>query len=474
MTLKQQLIILGNGFDLTCGLPTRYSDFFSNRYSKYHEVFSKILKLKMQKELLDIEFVKKYFQGITIWDCIFIFNTIIDDAELLSICSLEDESIEIEKQIGEKLNDIKWCDIEKIISDFFIVPVNSNSECLYYTQVWDHLITNIEVTYYEENINKIDFNGILAYIFSLLKNNSVEVIEKCGTNLDPTAVINIKNLENEIKQSSFDKFLLNELKRFERDFHEYLCEIFYSDSLVRRKYFNKAIRILLNISNYNKKISILNFNYTNPMDSKLNREYLEDDLINFSILEKNIICITNVHGYLSELVKHEVSERIFGIDESVFFNNELQNICYSEVGKNFTKTSRKIHANNNYYTPESYSGRYQGNLLSKNIHEIIFFGHSLSEADYSYFMSIFDFLDIYNSEVSLIFYYYDHEKEIDKVKNITTENVKNLIRKYAITLENMHSENLLHKLLLENRLKILEYTKEKLEIYENEYEIKII
>ncbi len=82
--------------------------------------------------------------------------------------------------------------------------------------------------------------------------------------------------------------------------------------------------------------------------------------------------------------------------------------------------------------------------------EIKFYGHSLSEADYSYFQSIFDYYNLYsNDKVSLVFYYskgYEQYEAIYKLINV-----------YGRTLANENQgKNLMHKLLLENRLKIEE------------------
>ena len=90
---------------------------------------------------------------------------------------------------------------------------------------------------------------------------------------------------------------------------------------------------------------------------------------------------------------------------------------------------------------------------------IKFFGHSLSEADYSYFQSIFDYYNIYeNSDSSLEFCYLDFDvKNPNKVKNDTLDAVYRLINSYGATLHNKdQGKNLMHKLFLENRIKIKE------------------
>ena len=94
------------------------------------------------------------------------------------------------------------------------------------------------------------------------------------------------------------------------------------------------------------------------------------------------------------------------------------------------------------------------NGLDKNIKHIKFYGHSLASADCSYFQSIFDFYDIYNSDIDLTFYYSDFD---GNQKHIMINRVVNLIKIYGKTLNNKdHGKNLLHKLKLENRLLIKE------------------
>ena len=130
---------------------------------------------------------------------------------------------------------------------------------------------------------------------------------------------------------------------------------------------------------------------------------------------------------------------IFGIDQNKV---ETNSNAYQ-----FTKTFRKMNE--------------QEKLLSHSlpnqseINEIIFFGHSLSEADYSYFQSIFDYYDIYHSEVKLSFLYSEYGDESGHVgiRRRQIKNVTNLIRNYGDTMDNQnHGRNLVHKLLLENRL----------------------
>ncbi|WP_239077247.1 hypothetical protein [Listeria seeligeri] len=97
-------------------------------------------------------------------------------------------------------------------------------------------------------------------------------------------------------------------------------------------------------------------------------------------------------------------------------------------------------------------------FLDKTITEIIFYGHSLSEADYAYFQSVFDYLDIYSENIVLKFYYTNYlMPDMEKVRHEMTVAVRKLIHNYGATMDNKEKgNNLLHKLLLEERISVLE------------------
>ncbi|HGF7718021.1 TPA: hypothetical protein QFK41_002848, partial [Enterococcus faecium] len=136
---------------------------------------------------------------------------------------------------------------------------------------------------------------------------------------------------------------------------------------------------------------------------------------------------------------------IFGIDQTKV--NPLEEIY------RFTKTFRQM-------TETSIAKRSDELILPRKeeINEIAFFGHSLSKLDYSYFQTIFDFYDLYSSDVTLAFYYrlYDGvtnlEMELDLSKKISA-----MLKDYSPSIGNENkADNLMHKLLLEKRLVIEE------------------
>lgn len=81
----------------------------------------------------------------------------------------------------------------------------------------------------------------------------------------------------------------------------------------------------------------------------------------------------------------------------------------------------------------------------------------MNQADYSYFKSIFDQYDIFHSNVKLEFYYYPGNDEVTAKSNEreVMKNVVKLLTSYGNTLANEHGENIVNKLILEQRLSVL-------------------
>ena len=87
----------------------------------------------------------------------------------------------------------------------------------------------------------------------------------------------------------------------------------------------------------------------------------------------------------------------------------------------------------------------------------VVYGHSLGDQDYSYYQSIFDYVDLYNGNTRLFLYFSDdylNNEEEKKQKRISTaEALFRLVNNYGESMDNKdHGHNLLHKLLLEGRI----------------------
>ncbi len=275
--------------------------------------------------------------------------------------------------------------------------------------------------------DELKFTKIEKYIFKNCKRFIIEYTQK-------------KYSCDEIL-NKFSSFLLVQLRSLEKLFCEYL-NTNIGNALIIFNYRLKAINLLATLTNFtvNHYIDFMQLQRASQGEFKnLNNVYILsfNYTVLFDILNIKRPCtFSNVHGTIcgSQCEKDCNSLNIiFGIDDSVIPS------AYSEM-RLFSKTYRKMLSN---IEPQSI-------LPPKNNNTIVikFYGHSLSKADYSYFKSIFDYYDLYsNYNVSLIFYYSKGYENYDAVYK--------LINEYGKTLNNKdQGKNLLHKLLLENRLKI--------------------
>ena len=229
------------------------------------------------------------------------------------------------------------------------------------------------------------------------------------------------------KNLNFLDFIMEQLNLFEKDFGNYIGSLELKGESKNR---------LINIFRTTCRKKIINFNYSIFLQDLIDR-YKD---IAFSEIEiprriKPIESIVNIHG--------DFKNPIFGIDSH---NSE-------EQFQNFTKTSRILNNDTieNFELPKP-----------EKLGTINFFGHSLSEADYSYFQSLFDYYDIYSSNIKLNFMYSEYDKnDLTRAKRETHNNVVKLMNNYGEKLENKDKgKNLLHKLLIENRIKLINVDKE--------------
>lgn len=169
--------------------------------------------------------------------------------------------------------------------------------------------------------------------------------------------------------------------------------------------------------------TILNFNYTHPLLMKQDLDVAEVDYI-------------NIHGRCG-------GEIIFGIDGT--------GLIYDDRLMPFTKTYR-VMASHRMDLRAPVSRPCETAPCDQGTTIIKFFGHSLAEADYSYFQSIFDNVNLYGGKTALVFYYapYCPSAEKDLQKSIVK-----LLSSYGSTMTNRgHGDNLIHKLLMEGRISI--------------------
>lgn len=230
-------------------------------------------------------------------------------------------------------------------------------------------------------------------------------------------------LESKYKGSDLNiyELLLQELKLFEKNLNKYfsiICETLKANDEYKKEYAENFIDLLGN----NKPAYVLNFNYTGV------NKYSNDVL---SYIQEN-----NVHGRAG-------AKTILGID---------QRGCNTKTEEYiFSKTYRKLTENLECIPFQPIFN------LEDDDYELIFYGHSLSRADYSYFQSLFDMYDLYNHSKLIFKYSIYAGKDKNKIRGDVFNNIFQLLSDYGSTMDNKdHGNNLLHKLLLEGRISVQE------------------
>lgn len=283
-------------------------------------------------------------------------------------------------------------------------------------------------------------------------------------------IINSKNID------SVAIGMLQSLNEFERNFSAFIVEQINKKDQGKVAYVNAASDLLsLIIQPHIEKINssivalpkvnldILNFNYS------LNQKYILPIELRQKTTENwNINSFTNIHGIATNNSEDEKEENksvrnqdktpapIFGVDSHDIFGSN--NTSFNDPRVIFTKSFRLLDNHVNDIRTTNFQDR---------VDVITFFGHSLSHADYSYFESIFDKYKIFDSNVKLEFYYYPGDTkgkgEIEKrtenkrQERQTMKNVVKLLTTYGETVANVHGENIINKLMLEQRLSVLPY-----------------
>lgn len=211
--LPDARLIIGNGFDLSCGLSSSYQDYFSskgNDYAWFERIYNILIyNFRLFEDYNVNSFPKCLPDNLNIWDLLFY------------LLSINEQTIN------------NWYDVENVIKDSLF----SNNGFIFSFSKFANDIDNY--------IKKRTFTDI-AYDsspFFLLKHFLIFELAR-GT---------FKN------RDSFYRFLKEELKRFESDFIKYLEE-----EVKKIDYQNKASSLLKRIVGSDKYnvTEIDSFNYT--------------------------------------------------------------------------------------------------------------------------------------------------------------------------------------------------------------------
>lgn len=403
-----KLFILGNGFDLHMQLKTAYKNFFEDE------------EIKKECKKIDEEF-KQIPAGNNISGFSSKFNS---NIVLAFLNYKKNQDIEDWNQVEKQLELFL-----KFISDCY----RNEEDSLYIKNRNDK--NGVE---FLEVGNEESYHEFNKYFYIRLNSEGIEMV-----------------------YSSILEFIFSELKKFEQLFSKYVIQEQNKLNVNHEKYneFRKELINFfyepygekgaffhdINFKNFKKKpksnifdyVYVLSFNYT----TYIKKESEKSTCIKSEFYHKMI----NIHGFIGETVENSVS--IFGID----YNSEI--IDDEDIINRFSKTARVMH-NGSYSKSGSVLPKLKEKAKEKI--EIAIFGHSLSQADYSYFQSLFDYYNIYSDQNVYITVLYTELNEDERTRK--TKDIIKLLSAYGKTMNNEnHGRNLTHKLLLENRLTIREY-----------------
>lgn len=369
--------MIGNGFDLSCGLESRYSDFFKNRIGSLFGKFNNYdgIRISLEQREKNNEWNENYFdrflasksnwpEGITSWDCIFIFaEKFLNDSESR-----------------------QWQDVENIIFNVVSIvlwPANSSKEFK------TNLLFKGSSTEERQDNKEQFFDMVMCF---------------AGSESD--------NLEKKADH------LLTSLNEFEKAFAEYILNEYKRTG---NSYKNKATDLIKDFTGWNDSsksngtLDVLSFNYS--LDARFGKE-LQDKGYPLNSW-------TNIHGLASYGDKNAESyidriqgtrlkklpAPIFGIDNHDILRDGFPN----DLRLLFTKSYRLVNSN---------VVSMVRNDTCSNADYIIFYGHSLGRADYSYFETLFDDSNLYNSHTKLIFYYYEENDPLKSREQYTSDVVR--------------------------------------------------
>lgn len=397
---KQQLIILGNGFDIQCGLKSTYKDFFNKRFK---EVFGSVNSEVSYKDL------EQQYNSIK--------HTI---SELIGKHRLHaDIFSELIKRLtldGAK-NITRW--------DFYLLATNYLLHDGDTNILWRDVETDIYII----------VTALLTHEYNTTNKNLRSDEDKNNTD--------IKKVENFIEDLIW---LDGESGRSEDGkYDEERAEELLKELIIFEKVFAEFIKKQMTKHYYSNVVNILNDLYKN---SDLHKEIARCSVLSFNYsMDKNRVTgeswsWNNIHGIANY---KDIASPIFGIDNHDIVSLSKKDGVSQDPRTLFTKAYRVIDNDiDQIQQPIDFSG----------IKLISFYGHSLGEADYSYFETIFDDVDLYNSNVELEFYYYIKDNPIlDKREAI--RKIENLLVNYGNQLDQVHGENIMNKLILEKRIRII-------------------
>ena len=465
--VPKMLLVIGNGFDLSCDVQSNYISFFKWILEKKLQYTTEDLERDGYDDIFDYASleIERYLKGansmgissmrlgniipeLNSWYFIFIIKKMIYDSDWYQV---EDQ---IASQLFVNENEINI--IESIGNSLLSID---DYEC------GNPEIRVQKISHFKgHNIGKVyrllAFNLLNKRLDSFKVKSTEEIfIEFRKKKQELWNEYKTKgNIGNKEYDVAFEKRLINELfplvaqvllaelRELEKDFNDYLINELDSLDLSYQK---KAIDLIYKIfskaypfSNSKEAVpyNIISFNYTTPWDRG------EKVTIFDEVFENNLIDVKNLHGVLS----HDTSKIIFGIDDELI--SPLSNEYI------FTKPSRTLDLYSQDRDSQEEFEIFQKfidirSLMPDTIENVVFYGHSLSQADYGYFKIMLDKF-IPRNNVVFTFIYNVHSATTDvKARRDIIKRISSLFGEYSKLKQS--NTDIFVNLIQNNRIRIV-------------------
>ena len=387
-----QLIVLGNGFDLECGLPTRFSHFFEPRL--------KALETQNWKKTGRLRNLG-YEASPTVWDFL----------------------------LRSKMYS-PWYSVEDAIHDLVLSAGDGRSGA---TGIAAKLITRIfelatsgdEASFRpdEKTANSTDEEDLLDNVSEFMAIDCVDALRAA---------------DGPWSSQDFIDYLGTQLSKLESNFKNYMISVTDNNSDYVKRSFSLLGSMLSDEWAPDEKLvlntTVLTFNYTNPFKGDIGKS--------------DAVRIINVHGNLDDGI-------IFGIDGTKCVDNPLafpfsKTYRVITAGTDFGKGAVRT-SSGSLLSHETHIVKFYGHSLGEADYayfQAIFDSVNLYSSDTKL---IFYFKPHHKPAEDVE----DSEQSEKRARNTMTTRVTKLLAEYGKTLDNEdHGRNLMHKLMIEGRLEV--------------------
>lgn len=417
-----KILVIGNGFDLALGLPTKYTDFLN---------FTKIMSFTYNQT--------SYTNNTSIIQCLSTLKRRIQDLPNAEIKNEIDSLLPFFMKFEEAFK----CDaINRVFKDFHYC-IYKNSWLNYFQHRYDEKLFVGE--------NWIDFEREIKLVIQLLEDNLFEIQEAKLTDVEINALNNLdllgltnllrKNRENNSKYRMTTEGYNLLRGKLRNDFDKFLMALgIYLDFFVKKyKSESKVSRdIYRMVHNDKEKVDcVLSFNYINNFNLKYSGELQSDEntcyihgMVDYDGELKRCL---NAYGNIDDSVLSidsliRKNTMIIGVDE--YLNDEERNefldfVYYRKYFQRISKGtgSQYLEWLDKYKTNKE---NMPDGIHSKANHVVVF-GHSLDVTDKDIFR---DLMLREPNDTKVTIYYHDedaHERIIENLIRILTQEV--LIKK---------------------------------------------